>query len=139
MKNSKLLIAVSLSIMIFSINKLVVSQSVNDGKYLSDEEVFQVVEKMPSYKGGDVALGKILNKKLNIPKSVHKTFKGKRVYVTFIVETDGNVSNVRILRGVSKIIDDEVLRVVKIMPKWNPGIQKGKLVRVQFNLPVRIS
>jgi len=59
------------------------------------------------------------------------------VYVQFVIEKDGSISNTKILRGVSSNMDKEVIRVVKLMPKWKPGTQKGKAVRCQFNMPVR--
>ena len=61
------------------------------------------------------------------------------VYVTFVVEPDGNITNVKVLRGIGAGCDDEALRVVKAMPKWKPGKQRGKSVRVQFNLPIRFT
>lgn len=61
------------------------------------------------------------------------------VYVTFVVEPDGNITNVKVLRGIGAGCDDEAIRVVKAMPKWKPGKQRGKSVRVQFNLPIRFT
>ena len=59
-----------------------------------------------------------------------------RVFVTFVVERDGSVTDVRVLRGIGGGCDEEAIRVIKNMPKWNPGKQRGKSVRVQFNMPI---
>lgn len=61
------------------------------------------------------------------------------VYVTFVVERNGNVTDVRVLRGIGGGCDEEAVRVIKAMPKWNPGKQRGKPVRVQFNMPIKFT
>ena len=61
------------------------------------------------------------------------------VYVTFVVEPDGSISNVRVIRGIGGGCDEEAIRVVKMMPKWIPGNQRGKPVRVQFNMPIKFT
>jgi len=61
------------------------------------------------------------------------------VYVGFIVEKDGTVNDVKVLRGVDKFIDDEALRVTKLMPKWTPGKQKSEVVRVSYNMPIKFT
>jgi protein TonB len=61
------------------------------------------------------------------------------VYVTFVVERDGSVTDVRVLRGIGGGCDEEAIRVIKAMPKWNPGKQRGKPVRVQFNMPIKFT
>ncbi|NTW23917.1 MAG: energy transducer TonB, partial [Lentimicrobium sp.] len=60
-------------------------------------------------------------------------------FVTFVVEKNGNVTDVRILRGIGGGCDEEAVRVIKAMPKWNPGKQRGKPVRVQFNMPIKFT
>ncbi|MEN8225218.1 MAG: energy transducer TonB, partial [Bacteroidota bacterium] len=62
-----------------------------------------------------------------------------KVYVTFVVETDGSITDVKVLRGIGGGCDEEAIRVVSTMPKWKPGKQRGKPVRVQYNLPVRFT
>ena len=62
-----------------------------------------------------------------------------RVFVTFVVETDGRVTDIKVLRGIGGGCDEEAVRVVKNMPKWDPGKQRGKPVRVQFNLPIKFT
>lgn len=101
-----------------------------------EEPVFTVVEKMPEYKGGDKALTKYLVDNITYPENARKNGVQGTVYVTFIVEKDGKISNTKILKSVDKELDKEALRVVSAMPKWNPGMEKGKAVKVQYNLPI---
>lgn len=100
-------------------------------------KVFEVVEVMPQYPGGTEAMMKYLAANLKYPKKAEdKNIQG-RVVVSFIVEADGSISNVHTLRSISPELDAEALRVVKAMPKWKPGKQKGKTVRVKYALPVQ--
>lgn len=100
------------------------------------EKSFDVVEKMPSFPGGNGALQKWLSQHIAYPsEAVQKGIEG-RVIVRFVVETDGSVSDVSIARGIDPALDKEALRVVKNMPKWIPGMQNGEPVRVHFNVPV---
>jgi len=101
-----------------------------------DKMVFMVVEKMPEYPGGDKEMYGYLASNIKYPAEAKKKGIQGRVYVTFVIEQDGRVSDVRILRGIGGGCDEEALRVVKAMPKWSPGVQRGKPVRVQYNLPV---
>lgn len=102
-----------------------------------DEEVFAIVEVHPQYPGGDEARIKFIQENLKYPVSAKEAGIQGNVYVTFIVEKDGSLSNVKILRGIGSGCDEEVIRVVKLMPAWLPGTQSGKPVRVQFNLPIK--
>ena len=108
------------------------TQAVNDS-----DEVFVFVEDQPVFPGGDDARIKYLQNNIHYPqKAMEKGIQGT-VYITFVIEKDGRITNVRVLRGVGGGIDKEALRVVKNMPVWKPGKQKGKPVRVQFNMPIR--
>ena len=98
--------------------------------------VYDVVEVMPQYPGGQIAMLKYIMENIKYPKQAMKEGIQGRVTVSFIVEKDGRVSNVRLLRSVQSALDKEAIRVVKSMPKWTPGKQNGKPVRVRFNLPV---
>ena len=100
-------------------------------------DVFTVVEENPQFPDGDEARMVFLQKNIKYPKSARKKGVQGVVYVTFIVEKDGSLSNIKILRGIHPDCDNEVIRVVKLFPKWIPGKQKGKTVRVQFNMPVK--
>lgn len=103
-----------------------------------DSEVYTgVVDVMPEYPGGMNAMFDFIQKNVKYPASAkEKGIEGK-VYVQFVVEKDGSISDINILRGVSKDIDSEAVRVIKAMPKWKPGIQKGKPVRVQYTMPFK--
>ncbi len=103
-----------------------------------NEEVFTVVENQPEFIGGQTAMIEFLTKNIVYPKAEREKGIQGTVYVTFIVETDGNLSNVKVIRGVNKALDNEAVRVVKLMEKkWKAGTFKGKPVRVQFNLPIK--
>ena len=98
--------------------------------------VYDVVEVMPQYPGGQIAMLKYIMENIKYPEQAMKEGIQGRVTVRFIVEKDGRGSNVRLLRSVQPSLDKEAIRVVKSMPKWTPGKHNGKPVRVRFNLPV---
>lgn len=102
-------------------------------------EVFTVVEKMPEYVGGQSAMMDYLVKSIKYPEEARKKGVVGTVFVSFIVEADGTVTNAKVIRGIGGGCDEEAWRVIKEMPKWTPGTQKGKPVRVQFNLPIKFS
>jgi protein TonB len=111
---------------------------VDMGKVEEDEEVqiFTVVESMPSYPGGEAARIEYLNANIKYPQMARESGIQGRVFVTFVVEKDGSVTDVKVLRGIGGGCDEEAIRVIKNMPKWDPGKQRGKPVRVQFNMPI---
>lgn len=102
-----------------------------------EQEIFTVVEDQPSFPGGEAARMQYLQKNIEYPQMARESGIEGTVFVTFVVETDGTVTQVRILRGIGGGCDEEALRVVRNMPKWNPGKQRGRSVRVQFNMPIR--
>lgn len=101
-----------------------------------EQEVFTIVEQMPSFPGGDEKMYKYLGNNIKYPQVARETGIQGRVFVNFVVEPDGSVSNVKVLRGIGGGCDEEAMRVVKAMPKWTPGKQRGKAVRVSYTLPV---
>ena len=101
-----------------------------------EQEIFQIVEEMPSYPGGEGKLMEYVAKNIKYPQIARETGIQGRVFVGFVVEPDGSVSNVKVLRGIGGGCDEEAMRVVKSMPKWKPGKQRGKAVRVSYMLPV---
>jgi TonB family protein len=107
------------------------------GKDDSEKEVFTVVEEMPEYPGGQDAMMNYMISSIKYPAEAMKKKIVGTVYVSFIVEKDGSVTHVKVIRGIGGGCDEESIRVVKEMPKWIPGKQKGKTVRCQFNLPVK--
>lgn len=103
------------------------------------DEPFTVVERMPSFPGGDAALIAFLRENVHYPTSaVMKGIQG-RVVVSFIVECNGSISEVKVIRSVCRELDEEAMRVVMAMPKWIPGMQSGRLVRVKYQVPVSFS
>jgi TonB family protein len=105
----------------------------------TEDAVFVVVEKMPEYPGGDEALINFLVSNIKYPEEARTKGIQGRVFVTFVVEKNGAVTNVKVIRGIGGGCDEEAIRVVSLMPKWTPGEQHGKTVRVQFNLPIMFS
>lgn len=101
-----------------------------------EAQIFTVVESMPSFPGGDAARIKYLNENIKYPQMARESGIQGRVFVTFVVERDGSVTDVRVLRGIGGGCDEEAIRVIKNMPNWNAGQQRGKPVRVQFNMPI---
>ena len=102
----------------------------------NDNVVFTIVEHMPEFPGGDEAMAKFLQKNIVYPESVMKANIQGKVYLSFVVDEKGNVRDAKILRGVHELLDAEALRVINLMPRWKPGTQGGRPVRVQFNLPI---
>jgi TonB family protein len=104
------------------------------GNQKSDNSaVFTVVEEMPSFPGGESERAWFISTNLRVPpESAEGT-----VYVSFVVKEDGSITDAKILRGLGKNYDDEVLRVISLMPKWLPGKQNGETVAVKFNMPVK--
>lgn len=103
------------------------------------ERVFDVVEVMPQYPGGIPQMMKFIVSNIKYPKDAIKKGMQGAVVVQFVVEPDGSVSNVHVVRRVFPSLDTEAVRMVKAMPKWSPGMQNGKPVRVRFNVPIRFS
>lgn len=102
----------------------------------TDIEIFTVVENDPEFPGGMEALYKYLRENIKYPQLAKENNITGKVYVTFVVEKDGSIANPRVLKDIGGGCGQEAIRVVKSMPKWTPGKQRGKAVRVQFNLPV---
>jgi len=103
----------------------------------SEDIIFVVVESMPSFPGGDQARIRYLQENLEYPNLARETGIQGTVYVTFVVEKDGQITGVRVLRGIGGGCDEEAVRVIQNMPRWIPGQQRNVPVRCQFNLPVR--
>lgn len=111
---------------------------VNEPVKPKEEEntVFEYVEQMPSFPGGDAALMRYLSKNIKYPPLAEENGIQGRVICSFVVERDGSVSDIRIKRSVDPSLDKEAMRVVSAMPKWIPGRQNGQMVRVKYTLPV---
>ena len=102
----------------------------------TDDKVYEVCEQMPIFEGGDAALLKYLRENLKYPDKTKDRGVQGRLVIGFIVEKDGSLTDVKVLRPVDIDLDAEVLRLVKGMPKWIPGCQDEQLVRVRYNVPV---
>ena len=105
----------------------------------SDDEFFMVVENMPEFPGGDLGLMKYIQKNVKYPPIAKEYNITGKVYVSFIVDKSGAVTNVKVVRGVDKNLDAEAVRVVKSLPKYKPGQQRGKPVRVMFTIPINFT
>ena len=100
------------------------------------DEPFDVVEQMPEFPGGMEALMKYLQESVKYPKEAFEKGIQGRVVVQFVIEKDGSISEVKVIKKVNEHLDAEAVRVVNAMPKWKPGKQKGETVRVKYTLPI---
>ena len=107
-----------------------------DVKMVNNDSIYQMVEVMPEFPGGTAKMMDYLSKNIKYPEEAKEKGISGRVFLSFVIEKDGAVSNVKVAKGIGKECDDEALRVVKAMPKWKPGLQKGKPVRVNYMLPI---
>ena len=100
------------------------------------ETIHQIVEEMPTPQGGLSAFYKYLNKNLKYPAQARRLGIDGRVYMHFVVEKDGSLTDVSVQKGIGAGCDEESIRVIKNAPKWNPGKQRGNPVRVRFSFPI---
>ena len=128
-KNVTLKVALMMLVLLFSFMTSTAQTKKND-------MVFDVVEVMPQFPGGQIAMLQYLMKNIKYPEQAMKEGIQGRVTVRFIVEKDGSISDVKPVLSVHPLLNKEAVRVVESMPKWTPGKQNGKPVRVRFNLPV---
>lgn len=107
---------------------------------IDSDAPFFFVEQMPTFRGGDIEKFRLwVRQRTNYPQeAIDKKIRGE-VVLTFIIEADGSVSNVTVIRGVDPLIDAEAVRVIQSSPKWSPGIQRGKPVRVRYSLPLNFT
>ena len=99
-------------------------------------EVYQIVEEMPEFPGGMQKLMEFLSNNIQYPQVAREEGIQGRVFVGFIVEPDGSISNVKVQRGIGSGCDEEAVRVIKSMPKWEPGKQRGQAVHVSYQIPI---
>ena len=112
---------------------------VKEEEEVEEQEIFLIVEKQPEFPGGNQALAKYLRDNIKYPQLAKETGIEGFVYVSFVVEPDGKVAHVEVVRHLGGGCDEEALRVVKNMPKWIPGSQRGRNVRVRFSLPIKFT
>jgi len=102
-----------------------------------EEEIFVIVEDMPKFKGGDInKFREWVQKRVRYPELAAENGIQGRVFITFVVETNGNVSNVTISRSVDQLLDEAAKEAVMASPKWEPGMQRGRPVRVRYSIPI---
>ena len=104
-----------------------------------NQKVFDVVEQMPEYPGGIQALFEYLQQNVKYPEDAVKQKIEGRVIATFVVETDGSINNVEVVKPAFPSLDAEAVRVLSAMPKWTPGMQSGKVVRVKYTVPINFN
>ena len=129
-------------LMILSLMALFGLTTVNAQKTVvaeKNQQVFDVVEQMPEYPGGFQALFEYLGQNVKYPEDAEKQKVEGRVLANFVVETDGSISNVEVIKPAFPSLDAEAVRVLSAMPKWTPGMQSGKVVRVRFTVPINFS
>lgn len=102
----------------------------------TNDKTFDVVEQMPEFPGGQIAMLDFLSKNIRYPEAAHKAGIQGRVVATFVVEKDGSISNAKVMRSIDPLLDAEALRVINSMPNWIPGKQDGKPVAVKYTVPV---
>ncbi len=117
-------------------NAMVTATDVSSKSREMDEQVFTVIEKMPSFPGGDAELLKYIAANIKYPKGSQDNGEQGRVICSFIVGRDGSVNNPEVLRGVTPLLNEEAVRVINTMPRWNPGMQRGKAVAVKYTVPI---
>ena len=130
------LLAMNSTAMRANVQKKVVKTTKVTKKTSATDKVYEVCEQMPTFPGGDAAMMKYLSENVKYPALAIKAQEQGRVVVSFTVEKDGAISDVKVARSVTPSLDAEAVRVVKAMPKWTPGKQGGQLVRVRYNVPV---
>jgi len=110
---------------------------IDDGEPEPDEEqIFVIVEDMPQFPGGEIALLKWIAKSVKYPTLAQENGIAGRVHLNFVINETGGIDNIVVTRGVDPSLDREAVRVIKQMPKWKPGKQRGKAVKVSFSLPI---
>ncbi len=128
----RLMATLSVLTLLLMVNTNAMAQS----KKIANDKVLEKAEVMPQFPGGDQAMMKFVAENVQYPQEARDKEISGRVMVGFIVEKDGSVNEVKVVKGIGGGCDEEAVRVVKAMPKWKPGKQKGKPVRVHYTLPL---
>ena len=100
------------------------------------DKIYDKVEELPAFPGGEVALMRFLSDNMKYPKVARESGIQGRVVVQFVVGSDGSIGNAKVIRSIDPYLDKEALRVVSVMPRWKPGMQKGKPVSIQYTMPL---
>ena len=126
-------------VIIFTTKSASITKSVSAADSLANNKVFTAVEVSPVFNGGQAGFSMFLAHNIKYPKTARDSNIQGRVYATFIVEKDGSLSNIKIMRSPSKSLSDETIRVLSLSPNWTPGYQNNQPVRVSFTVPVNFS
>lgn len=128
----RLLATLSVLVLLFVANTNATAQN----KKAANDKVLEKAEVMPEYPGGEQAMMKFVADNVKYPQdAIDKEISG-RVLVSFVVEKDGSIGDVKVVKGIGGGCDEEAVRVVNAMPKWKPGMDKGKPVRVSYMMPI---
>ena len=128
----RLLATLSMLVLLFVANTNATAQN----KKAANDKVLEKAEVMPEYPGGEQAMMKFVADNVKYPQdAIDKEISG-RVLVSFVVEKDGSIGDVKVVKGIGGGCDEEAVRVVNAMPKWKPGMDKGKPVRVSYMMPI---
>ena len=121
---------------VLAILLMVNTNAMAQNKKKANDKVLEKAEVMPEYPGGDQAMMDFVAKNVQYPQEARDKEISGRVLVSFIVEKDGSIADVKVVKGIGGGCDEEAVRVVKAMPKWKPGKDKGKPVRVSYMMPI---
>ena len=100
------------------------------------DRIYSFVEIMPNFPGGENEMREFINKNLRYPKKAQENGIQGRVFVRFVVQADGKITDIQVVRGIHPLLDEEAIRIIKLMPAWNPGRQDGKPVNTIYTLPL---
>ena len=128
----RLVATLSVLTILFTVNTTAVAQN----KKAANDKVYEKAEVMPEFPGGEQAMMDFVANNVKYPKEAMEKEISGRVLVSFVVEKDGSINETEVVKGIGGGCDEEAVRVVKAMPKWKPGKEKGKAVRVSFMLPI---
>jgi protein TonB len=112
-------------------------ESKNIEPQIEESSIYTIVEVMPMFQGGNTSLAEYLSKQIRYPKSAAKANIQGVVYASFVVNQEGKINDITILRSPDDALSEEAMRVLQKMPNWIPGMQNGKTVNVKYNLPIR--
>ena len=130
---------IMMSLMVICCLTTVLAQKTVVSQKDQKEDPFNVVEDMPAFPGGMEAMIQFISSNIKYPADAKKQKVDGRVLVNFVVEKDGSITEVKVIKPAFPSLDAEAIRVVKAMPKWKPGYQRGQAVRVQFTMPINFS
>jgi len=124
-------------LILFVLFSISLNAQVQNSPITEDTTVYTIVDRTPKFPEGIDAMYKFIYSKFNYEKLAEIDVQGK-IYIEFVVEKDGNLSNIKIIRSLDPFCDKEAIRIVRLMPKWKPGKLKNKKVRTKIEIPITI-